>query len=382
MSKLNVCPCTIKHVKKNLMAYYLKAINDGVDLQKLDAIFLWSSPGIGKSQLTQQLSHIIGAKTGRKVRVIEIRLSECSIFELIGLMHRDAETKTIVYDAPPIYSVDDEDTITLYLFDELDKATKQLQAAALHLVLDKKFWQYELPKNSIVLAAGNPENIDGELFSKFAPELNNRFRHYLLEPDFPAWKEWALEHEVNPLVVKFLESNQQLLYAEDAGMEQTVFNTPRTWAKVSDYLNLMYGEEEIDWEMAYLDIVGYIGVALALQFKTFCTTKGLMPEIEDIVNGRCRKIPAKADIKDAVSKSLVNYLYTHRETMTPVQWSFVREYMECFPEDYIVVFYRNIAKYGIQKHMLNAMAPQERNSWKKRFGSSVSLGLGLEAVCG
>ena len=64
-------------------------------------------------------------------------------------MHRDPESNTVVYDAPPIYEVDDEDELVIYLFDEMDKATKQLQAAALHLVLDKAYWQYELPRNSI-----------------------------------------------------------------------------------------------------------------------------------------------------------------------------------------------------------------------------------------
>lgn len=372
MSKLNLCPCNIRQVKKHIQTYYLRGLKKQCCLHELDAVFLWSSPGIGKSQMVRQIAEEIGKATGKKTKVVDIRLAECSIFELMGLMHRDPMTNTVVYDAPPIYDVEDEETIVIYLFDELDKATKQLQAAALHLVLDKKFWQYELPKNSIVLAAGNPENIDGALFSQFAPELNNRFRHYLLEADYPAWESWALEHGVNPYVIGFLESHQHLLYAEDAGFDLTAFNTPRTWMKVSEYLNLMFGEEEIDWEMAYLDIVGYLGTSLALKFRTFCGTVGLMPKIKDIVSGACTMVPQKTDIKDAVSKSLVSYIYSHRNTMNAREWTFAREYMDRFPEEHAVVFYRNLAALGLQKQMMEFMNNQEKIWWKRRYGSSMS----------
>lgn len=375
MSRLNLSPCTIKQVKNNLISYYLKALKCGVELKTLDAIFLWSVPGIGKSQMIQQLADIIREKSGRKVKFVEVRLSECSLFELIGLMHRDPVSNTVIYDAPPIYDVEDEDCIVIYLFDELDKATKQLQNAALHLVLDKKFWQYNLPDNSIVVAAGNPENIEGELFSKFSPELNNRFRHYLLESDFSAWKSWAVENDVSHLVIDFLEANQHLLYTDDKGLDGiTAFNTPRTWTKVSDYLKLMYGDGEIDWNMAYLDIVGYIGVENTPKFKQFCLTKGLMPKVEDIVRGRCRQIPKRADVKDAVSKSLISYIYSNKECMDDREWAFIREYIELFPEEYVLVFYRNIATIGAQKLMLSFMSNQEKIQWKRRYGQCMNFG--------
>ena len=379
MSRLNVSSCTIRQVKKNLLMYYRKALSSGCSMRDIDAIFLWSSPGIGKSEMVQQITDELREDECRRgncrpVKYVEIRLSECSIFELIGLMHRDPVSNIVIYDAPPIYHVDDEDTIVVFLFDEMDKATKQLQAAALHLVLDRKYWQYELPKNSIVIAAGNPENIEKEMFSKFAPELNNRFRHYLLEADYPAWEAWAMQNGVNHFVIDFLETNQHLLYAEDAGMDHTAFNTPRTWMKVSRYLNLMFEDDTIDWNVAYSDIAGYLGMELAIQFRTFCSTKGLMPKMHEIVSGRCREVPRKADIRDAVSKSLVSYLYSHRDTLSQMDWAFAREYMERFPEEHAVVFYRNIAALDLQKRMLGYMTSQEKIQWLRKYGSCVQAG--------
>ena len=374
MSKLNITPCSIKTVKESMLMYYLTGLKKGCPVKDFDAIFLWSSPGIGKSQMVRQIADNLSKSTGRTVKFVEIRLSECSIFELLGLMHRDPESNTVVYDAPPIYEVDDEDELVIYLFDEMDKATKQLQAAALHLVLDKAYWQYELPRNSIVIAAGNPENIEGELFSKFAPELNNRFCHYLIEANFPAWEVWAMKNAVNHYVIAFLSANQHLLYADDAGTDHTAFNTPRSWMKVSAYLNLMETDGEIPWEICYVTIGGYLGTELALQFKTFCMTEGLMPRPEEIVSGKSTMIPKKADLKDAVSKSLVSYLFTHKDQMTQRGWAFAREYIDRLPEEYAVVFYRNLASLDLQVVMLNNMSNQERIRWKRRYGSSMNVG--------
>lgn len=375
MSKLNVTPTSIKEVKESMLMYYLRGLERGSAVKDFDATFLWSSPGIGKSQMVRQIADSLSEKTGRAVRFIEIRLSECSIFELLGLMHRDPESNTVVYDAPPIYKAEGEDELIIYLFDEMDKATKQLQAAALHLVLDKAYWQYELPQNSIVIAAGNPENIEGELFSKFAPELNNRFCHYLIRADFPAWEEWAIENHVNHYVLGFLRANQHLIYAEDAGENHTAFNTPRTWMKVSAYLNLMESDNgEIPWDVCYLTIGGYLGTELVLQFKNFCMVEGLMPRPEEIVSGECTVIPKRADLKDAVLKSLVSYLVSHQRRMETREWTFIREYVDRFSEEYGVIFYRSLAIKGIHLQMLKHMSPQEVIRWKRRFGESMNMG--------
>ena len=112
MSRLNVSSCTIRQVKKNLLMYYRKALSSGCSMRDIDAIFLWSSPGIGKSEMVQQITDELREDECRRgncrpVKYVEIRLSECSIFELIGLMHRDPVSNTVSDDAPPIYHVDD-----------------------------------------------------------------------------------------------------------------------------------------------------------------------------------------------------------------------------------------------------------------------------------
>ncbi len=367
MSTLNLPKTTIGQVKKNLLKYYTNAIEQEVDMKTLRSVCLWSLPGIGKSEVVRQIAAGLEHRTKYRFEFREVRLSDCTIFELLGLMSRNTKDNTVEYVEPPIYKEPDHtNTYVVYLFDELDKASPQLLAAALHLILDKCFWQYSLPANSIVIAAGNPENIDGEMFSKFKPELNNRFRHYLIEADFQCWKEWALEHEVNRYVLNFLSANNNMIYASDSGEESAAFASPRSWKAVSDYMNLMESGEEMDWGDCYLDICGDIGQSAALAFKAYCETQGCLPDMEDIFAGRVKKVPGKADLKMAVSRSMLTYIWEHRTNMTAAAWSNGCEYINKFPEDYAASFYKTVLNLDIDK--AGILKTPEFQVWKRKHG--------------
>lgn len=364
MAALNVPKTTIGQVKSKLLTYYTNAILRGEDLSKLRSVCLWSVPGIGKSQAVQQMVDELALKTGREFEFREIRLSDCTIFELLGLMHQNHETNMVEYVQPPIYEVKKEGTYIIYLFDELDKASPQLQAAALHLILDKRFWQFSLPKNSIVIAAGNPENMDGKMFSRFKPELNNRFRHYLIEADFSCWKEWAVQNYVNHYVLDFLSANNSMIYAKDAGEESTAFASPRSWMAVSDYINLMEDEEDWNWDDWYPDICGDVGQAAALAFQAFCESKGCLPDMEDVFAGKVTVVPKKADLKHAAVTAMLSYVWEHRNKMTEEKWSNGCSYINSFPEDYTASFYNNVLHMEIDRRMLTKTP--EFQFWKRK----------------
>lgn len=370
MSALNLPKITIGQVKDKLIHYYKRGIESGEDLKRLRAVFLWSLPGIGKSQMAIQVVEALRELLYINVEFREIRLSDCTIFELLGLMHQNPQTNGVEYVEPPIYQLEDPETYVVYLFDELDKASPQLQAAALHLILDRKFWVYELPKNSIVMAAGNPENIEGELFSKFRPELNNRFRHYLIEADYPCWEAWAQEAGVNSFVIDFLSSHSQYLYSEDGGEETTAFSTPRSWAAVSDYLNLM-GDADIDWDEMYHDICGDIGMGAALAFKEYYVTAGCLPVTEDIFLGRTERVPKRPDEKNMVINSMLAYLWTHRGEMTERMWDNACNYVNQYPPEYGAVFYRNVQVLDMDKSQL--INTEGFRFWQRKHGKNYSL---------
>ena len=71
-----------------------------------------------------------------------------------------------------------------------------VQQAALQLILERKSFVHELPKNCIFIAAGNIEETEDGVETRLRPELLNRFKHYYVSPDFVSWRSWALENGV------------------------------------------------------------------------------------------------------------------------------------------------------------------------------------------
>ena len=92
MSALNLPKITIGQVKDKLIQYYKRGIESGEDLERLRAVFLWSLPGIGKSQMATQVVEALRDLLHINVEFREIRLSDCTIFELLGLMHQNPGT--------------------------------------------------------------------------------------------------------------------------------------------------------------------------------------------------------------------------------------------------------------------------------------------------
>ena len=116
-------------------------------LQVNRPIFIWGAPGIGKSELVEQIvnSGEIGNAT-----MIDMRLALLEPTDLRGYPFRNPETNQMEWappaDLPTQELADSYDTIVIFL-DELNSAPPSVQAAAYQLVLNGKIGQYRLPSN-------------------------------------------------------------------------------------------------------------------------------------------------------------------------------------------------------------------------------------------
>ena len=99
-------------------------------------IFIWGSPGIGKSDLIQQ---IVDSGDLGNAFMIDMRLALMEPTDLRGYPFRNPDTNTMEWapaaDLPTQQLADQYDTIVLFL-DELNSAPPSVQAAAYQLVLN------------------------------------------------------------------------------------------------------------------------------------------------------------------------------------------------------------------------------------------------------
>jgi len=254
-------------------------------MKKKRPIFLWGPPGIGKSEVVEQITNSLPNS-----HLIDIRLSLWEPTDIKGIPYFDSNSGTMVWGAPSELPSQEfaaqYDNIVLFL-DEMNSAAPSVQAAAYQLILNRRVGQYKLPDNVMIVAAGNRDADKGVTYRMPAP-LANRFIHLELAVSFDDWFEWAVNNNVHKDVVGFLQFSKKDLYDFDPKSPSRSFATPRSWTFVSELL-----EDDID-ENTTTDLVsGAIGEGLAVKFMAHRKVASSMPNPSDILDGKVKEVKQK-----------------------------------------------------------------------------------------
>jgi hypothetical protein len=194
--------------------------------------------------------------------------------------------------APPIDLPDEELAsqypIVVLFLDEMNSAAPSVQAAGYQLVLNRRVGKYVLPKNVVIVAAGNRESDKGVTYRMPMP-LANRFIHMEMRSDFASWQQWAVLHGVHQDVVGYLSFAKQDLSEFDGKSSARAFATPRTWVFVSDLLK----DNTTDNETLYTLIAGAVGEGLAAKFQAHRKFSAQLPEPMDVLTGKVKDLKVK-----------------------------------------------------------------------------------------
>ncbi len=243
--------------------------------------FIWGPPGIGKSDLVQQ----IGEEQGREV--IDVRLALWEPTDIKGIPYYNAEQGKMVWAPPAELPIDPDSTAIIFL-DELNSAPPTVQAAAYQLVLSRRVGTYKLPDGVDIVAAGNRDGDRGVTYRMPAP-LANRFLHVEAKVDFDDWQEWATNNKIHPEVVGYCGFAKQDLYDFDPKSASKAFATPRSWTFVSDLVT----DDNIDNETLTNLIAGSIGDGLAIKFMAHRKIASKLPRADDILDGKVTDLEIK-----------------------------------------------------------------------------------------
>jgi hypothetical protein len=252
-------------------------------------------------------------------------------------------------DLPSQELADQYDHIVLFL-DELNSAPPSVQAAAYQLVLNGRIGQYKLPDNVRIVAAGNRETDRGVTYRMPAP-LANRFRHLNMTVDFGDWLTWALTNEVHQDVVGYLSYAKQDLFDFDPKTSSQAFATPRSWNVVSGMLKVN-GFDDADTYEQKAEIAGAVGEGMAAKFIEHRRIAGTMPNPEDILDGKVKKLDPKLTSEISAKYSLVvgltyevNEMYKENGTKGDFKEKFnnaVRFAYDNFDPEMVVLLFKTI----------------------------------------
>ena len=235
-------------------------------------VFVWGSPGIGKSSIIKQIAQDKG------LEFVDLRLSLLDPTDLKGIPFFDQENNQAVWASPNFLPNNPESKGILFL-DDINTAPPSVQASAYQLVLDRKVGDYELPKGWSIVAAGNNESDRGVVY-RMPPPLANRFVHLNMEVSFEDWKGWAYESGIDVSIIAFLHYDSSKLFDFDPSKNQKSFPTPRSWEYVDRILKS--GIEPT----LLMDIVsGAVGNESATAFMSFRKVMNRLPDIDNLLDG-------------------------------------------------------------------------------------------------
>ncbi|HEX5081747.1 MAG TPA: MoxR family ATPase [Blastocatellia bacterium] len=236
------------------------------------SVMLWGSPGVGKSVLVSELAR------RREAKLRDVRLSQKTASDIGGLPALDHQKKQTTFYLPDFLPREDEPGI-LFL-DELPGADEQTRIAAYGLILERRVSSWVLGDNWRIIAAGNrPE--DGAISCDLGMAMMDRMIHIVIEPTAQDWLAWAVENDVAPEVMAFIQVRPDLLIgsAEMRRADHAITPSPRSWERVSNVWKNCIGKRERE-----ILICGLVGDSTAHEFLTVADELKHLASVEKIIN--------------------------------------------------------------------------------------------------
>lgn len=229
-----------QEIKDAIEAYLLKDEYGSYQIPTIRQrpIFLLGAPGIGKTQIMEQISkecqlglvsytithHTRQSAIGlpfiskNKYGGKEYSVTEYTMSEIIASVHNKIEETGLKEG--------------ILFIDEINCVSETLAPAMLQFLQCKTFGNHAVPEGWIIVAAGNPAEYNKSV-REFDVVTMDRVKKIEVEPDFAVWKEYAYQQGIHNAVISYLTSKVAHFYQMETTLDGTFFATPRGWEDLS-----------------------------------------------------------------------------------------------------------------------------------------------------
>lgn len=206
-------------------------------------ILLMGAPGIGKTQIMEQIARecdiaLVAYTITHHTRQSAIGLpfilekefggkkysvTEYTMSEIIGSVYEQME-KT------------DRKEGILFI-DEINCVSETLAPTMLQFLQCKSFGNQQIPEGWIIVAAGNPPEYNKSV-REFDVVTLDRVKKIEVEPNFSVWKEFAYSAGVHGAIISYLELKKENFYQMETRVDGKRFATARGWQDLSELLTV------------------------------------------------------------------------------------------------------------------------------------------------
>lgn len=206
-------------------------------------VFLMGPPGIGKTAVMKQVADELGVGLVSYSMTHHTRQSALGLPLIVKKTYGGREYEVSEYTMSEIiasvYDMMEESGVKegILFLDEINCVSETLTPTMLQFLQFKTFGRHKVPDGWLVVTAGNPPE-----YNRSAREFDivtwDRLKRIDIEPDYTAWKEYALKKGVHASVLTYLDARKENFYHVETTVDGRRFVTARGWDDLSDMIKL------------------------------------------------------------------------------------------------------------------------------------------------
>lgn len=236
---------TREEIKNTIEAYLLKDEYGMYEIPSVRQrpILMLGSPGIGKTQIMEQIAReceigLVSYTITHHTRQSAIGLPFISKRQY-GDQEFDVTEYTMSEIVAAIYEKMEQTGLSegILFLDEINCVSETLAPAMLQFLQCKSFGNHKIPQGWVIVAAGNPPEYNKSV-REFDVVTMDRVKKIEVEPDFEVWKEYAYQQGLHGAVVSYLNTRKQNFYQMETTVDGRNFATPRGWEDLSTLIQV------------------------------------------------------------------------------------------------------------------------------------------------
>ena len=311
-------------------------------------ILLMGAPGIGKTQIMEQIAREC------KVGLVSYTITHHTRQSAVGLPFIKEKTfgqetfsvteYTMSEIIASVYEKMEKTGLRegILFIDEINCVSETLAPMMLQFLQGKTFGNQKVPEGWVIVTAGNPPEYNKSV-REFDVVTLDRIKRIDVQPDFEVWKEYAYEQGIHPAVISYLELRRKNFYRMENTVDGRIFATARGWEDLSRLIQVYeILDKEVDREVVYQyiqhpivakDFASYL--ALYNKYKTDYAVEDLLQgkwtpitlgkirnasldehlSIVGLLNGKLSQLFADCYFMDAYVTKLYGYMTEYRDNL-------------------------------------------------------------------